>query len=145
MAKNVKIRGITYSDLPAVQIPLADNSGNNARFVDTDSGDATAGDLRSGKKAWVDGQEVTGSMTEKNAATYLPSGSDQVIESNQYLKGAQTIKAVTTTNLNPANIAKDVVVKVGCATDDDSVISVTGTLDQPVITQDPTSKELFIS
>lgn len=84
-------------------------------------------------------------MTEKNAATYLPSGSDQVIESNQYLKGAQTIKAVTTTNLNPANIAKDVVVKVGCATDDDSVISVTGTLDQPVITQDPTSKELFIS
>lgn len=50
MAKNVKIRGITYNDLPAVQIPLADNSGNNARFVDTDSGDATAGDLRSGKR-----------------------------------------------------------------------------------------------
>lgn len=145
MAKNVKINGITYSELPAVNIPLADNSGNNARFVDTDSGDAAAGDIRSGKKAWVDGAEVTGSMTEKNAASYLPSGSDQVIASNQYLKGAQTIKGVTTKNLSPANIASGVTVKVGCADDDDSVISVTGTLAQPVITQDPTSKELFIS
>ena len=145
MAKNVKIRGITYADLPAVNIPLADDSGNQARFVDTDSGDAASGDIRNGKKAWVDGAEVTGSMAEKNAATYRPSGSDQGIESNQYLKGVQTIKAVKTTNLTPANIAKGVTVKVGCADDDDSVEAVTGTLDQPVITQDPTSKELFIS
>lgn len=73
MAKNVKINGITYAELPAVNIPLADNSGNNARFVDTDSGDAAAGDIRSGKKAWVDGAEVTGSMTEKTRTTALTS------------------------------------------------------------------------
>ena len=145
MAKNVKINGTTYSELPAVNIPLADDSGNKARFVDTDSGDAVAGDLRNGKKAWVDGQEIVGSMAEKAAATFRPSGSDQVIESNQYLNGAQTIKAVKTTNLSAANIAKGVTVKVGCTDDDDSVISVTGTLAQPVISQDPTSKELFIS
>ena len=31
--------------------------------VDTDSGDAVAGDILSGKKAWVDGAEVTGTAT----------------------------------------------------------------------------------
>ena len=144
MAKNVVINGITYNDLPAVNIPLA-NSSRNARFVDTDSGDAVAGDIRNGKKAWVDGAEVTGSMTEKNATTYNPSGSDQIIAAAQYLKGAQTIKAVTTTNLTPSNIANGVTVKVGCASDDDSVISVTGTLASPVIVQDSVTKELTIS
>lgn len=145
MAKNVKINGITYNNLPAVNIPLADNSGNNARYVDTDSGDAATGDIRDGKKAWVDGVEITGSMTEKNAASYLPSGSDQQIAASQYLKGAQTFKAVQVQNLSPGNIAQGVTVKVGCSDDDDSVMSVTGTLAQPVIVQDPTSKELFIS
>lgn len=145
MAKNVKINGISYSDLPAVNIPLADGSGNKARYVDTDSGNAVSGDIRNGKKAWVDGEEVTGSMTEKAAATYRPSGSDQIISAAQYLTGAQTIKAVQTTNLIASNIAQGVVVKVGCSDDDDSVLSVTGTLAQPVISQDPVTKELTIS
>ena len=145
MAKNVKINGITYENLPAVNIPLADNSGNNARFVDTESGNAVAGDIRNGKKAWVNGEEVTGSMIEKSAASYLPSSSDQKISSAQYLKGDQTIKGVTVTNLSPQNIAKNVTIKVGCSSDDDCVASVTGTLAQPVISQDSVTKELFIS
>lgn len=49
MAKNVIINGVTYSDVPYVSIPLA-AGGGNAKFVDTDSGDAAAGDIRGGKR-----------------------------------------------------------------------------------------------
>lgn len=49
MAKDVIINGITYVSAPSVMIPLATGSGD-AIFVDTDSGDAAAGDIRNGKK-----------------------------------------------------------------------------------------------
>ncbi len=48
-----------------------DGNGTN-RFCMTDSGDATAADLLLGKTAWVDGQAVAGSMTDRegdNAST----------------------------------------------------------------------------
>lgn len=73
MAKNVIINGVTYSDVPYVNIPLAQGSGN-AKFVDTDSGDAAAGDIKAGKKAWVDGNEVTGTAAAKSASDVTVSG-----------------------------------------------------------------------
>ena len=73
MAKNVIINGVVYSDVPYVNIPLSGATGN-AKFVDTDSGDAAAGDIRSGKKAWVDGSEVTGSIPAKTASDLTVSG-----------------------------------------------------------------------
>lgn len=45
--------------------------------VDTSTGDAQAGDLRSGKKAWVDGSDVTGTMptrTLSNTTTFVAAG-----------------------------------------------------------------------
>ena len=70
---------------------------------------------------------LTASVTTKAATTYHPSLTDQTISASQYLTGAQTIKAVTTTNLTAANIKKDVVVKIGDSTDDDCVTTITGT------------------
>ena len=61
------------------------------------------------------------------AHTYHPSTSDQTIVATTYATGAQTIKAVTLTNLTAANIKSGVTVKVGDSTDDDCVASVTGT------------------
>ena len=88
----------------------------------------SAGYVSSGTAGTV---SVSGSNTEQlttqAATTYHPSTTDQNIASGKYLTGAQTIKAVTTTNLTAANIKKDVVVKVGDSTDDDCVTSVTGT------------------
>ena len=69
----------------------------------------------------------TSQLTVQAAQTIHPSTTDQTIASGKYLTGTQTIKAVTTTNLTAANIAKDVVVKIGDSTDDDCVTSVTGT------------------
>ena len=69
----------------------------------------------------------TSQLTVQAAQTIHPSTTDQTITSGKYLTGTQTIKAVTTTNLTAANIAKDVVVMIGDSTDDDCVTSVTGT------------------
>jgi len=39
------------------------NVSGNSNVVNTTSGDATAGDILTGKKAWVDGGEVSGTLT----------------------------------------------------------------------------------
>ena len=69
----------------------------------------------------------TSQLTTQAAQTIHPSTTDQTIASGKYLTGAQTIKAVTTTNLTAANIVQGVTIKVGDSTDDDCVASVTGT------------------
>ena len=83
MAKNVVINGVTYADVPAVNIPLASGSGN-AKFVDSDSGDAAAGDIRNGKKAWVDGNEVTGNQPVKSANDVTVNGKNVTIPAGIY-------------------------------------------------------------
>lgn len=70
---------------------------------------------------------LTASVTTKAAATYHPSTSDQTISASQYLTGAQTVKAVTMSNLTADNIKSGVVVQIGDSTDADCVASVTGT------------------
>lgn len=75
----------------------------------------------------ADGESVSGGIATQAAQTIHPSTNDQTIASGKYLTGAQTIKAVTTTNLTSENIVSGVTVKVGDSTDDDCVASVTGT------------------
>lgn len=74
MSKTVIINGNTYADVPYVNIPLAPDGASMAKFVDTDSGDAAASDIRQGKKSWVDGNEVTGSVPVKSGSDVTVSG-----------------------------------------------------------------------
>lgn len=67
MAKNVVINGVTYSDVPQVEIPLSSGSGN-AVFYDTGDADAAAGDVLSGKTFYKDGKK-TGSMTNNGSTS----------------------------------------------------------------------------
>lgn len=143
MAQSVIINGVTYPDAPAVDIPKS--GGGTATFWDASGADFVSADLRNGKKAVGAEGEVTGNMSEKAAASYNPSTTDQIIPSGQYLAGVQTFKAVTVSNLQPQYIANGVVVKVGCADDDDAITAVTGTLSSVVVSQDPTTKVLSIS
>ena len=69
---------------------------------------------------------LTASVTTKAAATFHPSTTAQSISSGTYLTGAQTIAAVTTSNLSASNIVSGVTIKVGDSSDDDCVASVTG-------------------
>lgn len=75
---------------------------------------------------------VSGSSTEalstQAAATITPTSSAQTaVAANKYTTGAVTVEGVVCSNLTAENIVSGVVVKVGTATDDDSVASVTGT------------------
>ena len=69
--------------------------GQAGTFTQIASGGAAAGDIRSGKKAYVNSEELTGNMTEKAAASYTPTkGSSQVISAGQFLAGDQTILSI---------------------------------------------------
>ena len=140
---NVVINGVTYSNVPEVDIPVS--GGGTAKFYDTNDATVVAGSMLSGVVAYGASGEVTGNIQSKSASTYTPSSSSQSIAANQYLSGAQTIEAVVCTNLTSANIKSGVTVKVGTATDDDSVTSVQGSLTVPSISQDGTTKVLSIS
>ena len=69
---------------------------------------------------------LTASVTTKAAATYYPSTSDQTISANQYLTGAQTIKAVVVSGLDASKILSGTTVNIGDSADADRITSVTG-------------------
>lgn len=69
----------------------------------------------------------TNQLTTQGAQTITPTTTNQTIASGKYLTGVQTIEGIVCTNLTAENIADGVTVKIGTATDDDSVASVTGT------------------
>ena len=143
MASNVVINNIQYQSVPEVDIPIV--GGGTAKFMDTSDATAAQGDMLSSKTAYANGSKITGNIPSKAAATITPTSASQTINSGQYLSGAQTIEGIVCTNLTSANIASGVTVKIGTATDDDSVTSVQGSLSAAVISQDGTSKILSIS
>lgn len=144
-SQNLVINGVQYNAVPEIDIPK--QGGGTAKFYDVS--DATLNNnnqlLNGVKGVGANGTLYTGNIASKSAQTYKPSSTDQTINSGQYLSGAQTFSAVTTTNLQAQYIANGVTVKVGCSADDDCVASVTGTLSSPVISQDSTTKILSIS
>lgn len=71
-------------------ITLLGVSGSSS-VVETNDGNAGAGDMLSGKTAYVNGNKITGNITSKGAETFMPSTSNQTISSGQYLSGTQTI------------------------------------------------------
>ena len=128
--QSVVINGVQYNDVPEIDIPT--QGGGTAKFMDTGDANAAAGDIRNGKTGYVNGVKVTGNMTEKAAATYTPTTSDQTIAADQYLTGAQTVKGDA--NLVASNILQGV-----------SIFGVNGNLALPSISQDSTTKVLSIA
>lgn len=131
MAQNVIINGVTYQNVPSVQIPKS--GGGTASFMDTS--DATldnANKMLNGVTAYGNGVKYTGNIASKSAQTYTPGTSDQTIASGQYLGGVQTIKGDA--NLVSGNILSGV-----------TIFNVPGSLSLPTISQDATTKVLSIS
>lgn len=131
MAQNVIINGVTYQNVPKVQIPKS--AGGTAEFVDTADATLDNGNkMLSGNTAYANGTKYTGSIASKSAQTYTPTTSDQTINAGQYLSGAQTIKGDA--NLQAGNIASGI-----------TIFGVQGSLSSATISQDSTTKVLSIS
>jgi hypothetical protein len=76
----------------------------NSNVVDTSSGSAASTDILTGKKAWVDGVELTGNIASNNSITGS-NGTLAITIPDGYYSGSKTATA-SDTNLIAANIKK---------------------------------------
>ena len=132
MAQNVVINGVTYSDVPEVDIPKS--GGGTAKFYDTAGADAAAGDILSGKTAYGSSGSISGSMTNNGATggtigtkagTYtIPAG---------YTSGG-TVSLTNVTDCVASNILTG-----------KSILGVSGSLNMVSVSQNSSTKVLTIS
>ena len=132
MAQNVIINGVTYANVPEVDIPKS--TSGTAKFYDTASGDAVAANLLSGKKAFNASGEVTGSMPNNGATGgTINTKSGTVTIPAGYTTGG-TVQLGGVSDCLSQNILKN-----------KTILGVAGSLEMPTISQDATTKILSIS
>ena len=132
MAQNVIINGVTYANVPEVDIPKS--TSGTAKFYDTASGDAVAANILSGKKAFNLSGEVTGSMPNNGATGgTISTKSGTVTIPAGYTTGG-TVQLGGVSDCLSQNILKN-----------KTILGVAGSLEMPTISQDATSKILSIS
>lgn len=104
MAKNVTIRGVTYSDVPMVEIPLSAGSGN-AEFYDTSDATLDNGNkMLSGNTAYANGTKYTGTIATKSASDLTASGATVTVPAGYY--ASQATKSVSSGSATaPATIS----------------------------------------
>lgn len=168
MAKNVVINGVTYSDVPQVDIPLSGGSGN-ASFYDSSDANAAQGDVLSGKTYYKDGKktgnmpnngDTSGNISTKDGTVTIPagytSGGTVGIDSTEKAKivSGNIKKGVTLLGVTGDNNVVDTTLANGGATAATIVsgysafvngAKVDGAATLPVISQDSTTKVLSIS
>ena len=134
MAQNVFINGVTYQNVPEVDIPKS--GGGTAKFFDASQTDVVAANVLSGKKFVGTSGEDTGSMAN-NGST---SGSIST------KAGTVSIPAGYTTG-GTVSIASAAVSDCvsGSILSGKTILGVTGSLTLPTISQDGTTKILSIS
>lgn len=134
MAVSVIINGVSYNDVPSVQIPKT--TTGTATFYETSSADASASDILNGKKAYGSSGELTGNMANNGAtggSISTKSGS-VAIPAGYTSGGTVTIASASVTDCVSANILSG-----------KTILGVNGSLAMPSISQDSTTKILSIS
>ena len=92
MAQNVVINGVTYQNVPSVEIPTS-GGGDNAVFVDTSDATLDAGGkMLSGVTAYAGATKYTGTIASKSASDLTASGATVTVPAGYY--SAQASKAV---------------------------------------------------
>ena len=132
MAQNVVINGVTYQNVPEVDIPKS--GGGTAKFYDTSSANIAQGDVLTGKTAFGASGSVSGSMAN-NGSTSGTIGAKA---------GTVTIPAGYTSGgtVSLTNVSDCV---AGNILSGKSILGVSGSLTMPTISQDGTTKVLSIS
>ena len=134
MAQSVVINGVTYADVPEVDIPLS--GGGTAKFYDASGADAGAGNVLSGKKFVGASGMDTGSMANNGSTSgEIETKAGTVTIPAGYTSGGTVgIKASAVQDLTSATLLSG-----------KTVLGVQGTLALPSISQDSTTKVLSIS
>ena len=103
MAQNVIINGVTYSNVPEVNIPKS--GGGTAVFTDTSDATLASGDeMLSGKTAYADGTKYTGTIATKTGSDLTASGDTVTVPAGYY--ASQQTKAVASGSATaPATIS----------------------------------------
>lgn len=134
MAQNVIINGVTYSNVPEVDIPKS--GGGTAKFYDTASASASAADILTGKTAYGASGSVSGSMPSNGSTsgTISTKSGTVTIPAGHTTGGTVSIASAAIADCVPASILSG-----------KTILGVAGTLALPSISQDATTKVLSIS
>lgn len=134
MAQNVIINGVTYSNVPEVDIPKS--GGGTAKFFDTAGATATAADILTGKTAYGASGSVSGSMPSNGSTsgTISTKSGTVTIPAGHTTGGTVSIASAAVSDCTAANILSG-----------KTILGVAGTLALPSISQDATTKVLSIS
>lgn len=132
MAQNVIINGVTYSNVPEVDIPKS--GGGTAKFYDTSGANATAADILNGKSSFGATGLVNGSMPNNGSASgTIGTKAGTVVIPEGYTTGG-TVSLTNVSDCVSSNILKN-----------KSILGVDGSLELPSISQDSTTKILTIA
>lgn len=132
MAQNVIINGVTYSNVPEVDIPKS--GGGTAKFYDTASATAAAGDILTGKTAYGASGAVSGTMANNGSTSgTIGTKAGTVTIPAGYTTGG-TVSLTGVTDCVAGNILTG-----------KTILGVSGSLALPNISQDATTKVLSIS
>ena len=132
MAVSVVINGVTYSNVPEVDIPLS--GGGTAKFYDTSSADIAQGDVLTGKTAYGASGSVSGSMANNGSTSgTIGTKAGTVVIPAGYTSGG-TVSLTNVTDCVSANIISG-----------KSILGVNGSLTVPTVSQNGTTKVLTIS
>ena len=134
MAQNVIINGVTYQNVPEVDIPKS--GGGTAKFFDTAGASAAAADILTGKTAYGASGSVSGSMANNGSTsgTISTKAGTVAIPSGYTTGGTVSLASAAVSDLTAENLLTG-----------KTVLGVSGTLSLPSISQDSTTKILSIS
>lgn len=134
MAQNVIINGVTYNNVPEVDIPKS--GGGTAKFYDTASADITASDVLTGKTGFGSSGSVSGNMANNGSTsgTISTKSGSVTIPAGYTSGGSVTIASAAVTDLVSGNLLSG-----------KTVLGVSGSLAVPTVSQDGVTKILSIA
>lgn len=134
MAQNVVINGVTYQNVPEVDIPKS--GGGTAKFFDTADADLEAAHLLTGHTGYGPAGAVQGSIPNNGSAggTISTKAGTVTIAEGYTTGGTVGISSTEQAKIVAANIKSGV-----------SILGVQGSLALPSISQDSTTKILSIA
>lgn len=134
MAQNVVINGVTYNQVPEVDIPIS--GGGTAKFFDTANADVASADILTGKTGYGASGSISGSMANNGSTsgTISTKAGTVSIPEGYTSGGTVSILASAVADLSAATLLAG-----------KTVLGINGALSMPSISQDSTTKILTIS